>query len=306
MSQRIDTLQTAGVNDVYEYNEIHLDSQQADNPQDGAFHPRFAITPPIPGVIGVKLLTAQIPFSWDIVTTDNNSFTVNATTVTLPTGNYTLNLLLDTLNGLTDDVFDANETDTTNPTLPVGGLHVHWDYNQRTGCLIATMTNNTIADALDVVMEKDASPWAIVGMVAPGSFRLLRNVPYEFPGQVNVTGANYLLLASNSIAGRVSKNIRINGQSTPHPLVLAKIPVTVNPGSVVLYTDSSPGYCFDVGMEQLQNIDLLLLSGDDLKPIVPKSPWSLSLMVLSQRETSVPRIRDVETRAGTAKRLRMS
>lgn len=294
MSSRVDTLQTQGVNDVFEYNEIHLDSQQADNRLEGPEHPRFAITPPISAVIGIKLLSAQIPFSWDIVTPDNNKFIIDGTTYTLPPGNYTLTQLLDTLN----DIAAVNSLDTPAPAV--------WGFDPRTGTLNLHNGGTSLIPSTTMVIGKDG-PYSIFGMNAPDTIKYGGSLlPYHFPGQVNVTGSNYLLLTSSALAGRLAKNIRINGETTAHPLVLAKIPVSVNPGSIILYTDASPGYCFDMGMEQLQHIDLILLSGDDLKPVVPKSPWSVSLMVLSQRDTSVPRIRDVPTKNGTAKRLRVS
>ena len=136
-----------------------------------------------------------------------------------------------------------------------------------------------------------------------GSIDLLgipeRGASYAIP-QENVTGSNYLLLTSSALAGRLAKNIRINGESTPHPIVLAKIPVTV-----ILYSDVSPGYAFDMSMEQLQNLDLIMLDGNTLDPLVPRSAWIVSLMVLSQRDTSVPRVRDVNTLTGITKRLRI-
>lgn len=290
MASRVDVLQTQGINDVYEYNEIHLDSRQADNrgEPDGQTHPRFAITPPIPFAIGVKVLSAQIPFSWDIVTPTNNSFSVDGVSYSLPTGTYTLTSLLDTFNNLVA---------ASSPTVVLG-------YNERTGALTIQDTALTSASIPGTLEIPPTGPVNMFGLSEPSVIAITKDAT-DLPGQVNVTGSNYALLTSAALAGRLSKNIRINGETTPHPVVLAKIPVTVNPGTVVLYNDSSPGYCFDMSMETLQNIDLMLLNGDDFTPLNIKSPWAVSLMVLSQRETSVPRIRDTPTRNGTAKRLRV-
>lgn len=293
MAQPNQLLQTSGINDVYEYNEIHLDSSKADNrgDSDGQLNPRFAITPPVPSVIGIKVLTAQIPFAWNIVTADNNAFSIDGRPYTLPIGNYSVTTLVDQLNSL---VATAN----FNPGVTFG-------FNQRTGAL-TIQDSNLAANSLPGVLSIPANgPVSLFGLAAPADVPITV-AETDLAGHANATGSNYLLLTSQSLAGRLSKNIRINGETTPHPIVLAKIPVTCDPGGVIAYQDASPGYCFDMGMEQLQHIDLLLLDGDTLKPLPVNSPWSVSLMVLSQRETSVPRIRNVTTKTGTAKRLRVS
>ena len=54
-SRTIDTIQTAGVNDVYNYIEIHLDTQFCDNRPESQTdkphtHPEWTLAPPVPAV----------------------------------------------------------------------------------------------------------------------------------------------------------------------------------------------------------------------------------------------------------------
>lgn len=305
MAARVDVLQTQGVNDVYEYNEIHLDSHQADNrnTDQGAIHPRFAITPPINNAIGIKVLTAQIPFTWNVVTPANNHFTINTKGIDIPPGNYTLTSFVAWLNAYAQP--DGVTADSA----------LVWTYDERSGSLgiYDPSRTSTAPPTYTVSFSAANGPIDLFGIPETGgSYDVIgpgadpNNPTYTlFPGTANMTGSNYLLLTSASLAGRLAKNIRINGETTPHPIVLAKIPITVNPGGIILYSDVSPGYAFDMSLEQLQNIDLIMLDGTTLTPLIPRSPWSVSLMVLSQRETSVPRIRDVPTLNGIAKRLRI-
>lgn len=87
--------QCSGVNDIYEYNELHLDSaarDQGDNNQ-----PIFMLQPALSSIMGVKLVSAQIPFTFYVFNEKNNTFSyyptgdtnANPVTITIPIGNYT-------------------------------------------------------------------------------------------------------------------------------------------------------------------------------------------------------------------------
>lgn len=313
-ASRIDNIQTAGVNDVFEYNEIHLDSHKADNRSSGTAHtnPSFALQPALPNVMGIKLLNAQIPFTWHIVTdqvgSQNNLFNLNGTPYIIPVGSYSAVDFLSTLNGLTD-VTDQSTAPDQSSTLP-GPLLAYWNVDSPTQRLTVVLPDSPATTPVVLTFPQLGSAARLFGVdpdKSPGTFsQTLTHTPYLFDYPLNIAGPNYLLLTSRAIAPRVNKNVRINGSSTPSPTILAKIPVPVNFGDVILYEDHNPGYAFDMGLENLQNVDLTLLDGDTLLPITIDNSWSVTLMALTQRETSVPRNRAVETPTGTAKRLRVN
>lgn len=295
MAHRLETIQTPGVNDVFEYNEIHLSSDFADN--RGTLHansnPVWALCPEISNVLGIKLVSAQIPFAWPVLVASgpgqNNLFTIGSTTYAVPEGNYGACELVDLLNGLTVGVAE-------------------WTYDVRNGVLgCKTDPDSPTHLTGDTLTVGAKGPAHVFGLDARSSPFALGPAFRFFPLPLNVTGPNYLLLTSRALAGRMSRSMRINGETTPSPSILAKIPNTVNPGGVIFYNDFTPGYCFDMGLDQLQNIDLMLLDGHSQLPVAIKGVWSVTLMVLSERDTAVPRNRHVDTgRSSTsAKRIRV-
>lgn len=297
-SRSVDIIQTAGVNDVYNYIEIHLDTQFADNKPDVTLstarpippiHPEWTLSPPVSDVLGVKLLTAQIPYTADVVNSTNNTFSTDVGQYDIPVGNYNVTELLAALNALTIDPGQANAP------------YLEWSYVSRTGSLAARSLDGT--DHSLVLGE--ASPVGLFGLGGPETLTITPDGT-SIPGILNVSGPNYFLLTSRAIASRIHANVRVNGTHSPNPLILAKIPNTVNPGGVLLYTDPSPGYAFDMNLDQLTTIDLQLLRGDTLQPVEFKAPWSVTLAVLTQRDTTIARNRDVPQKSGNnAKRIRV-
>jgi len=89
-----------GLNDNYEYKEFSLDSLDADgsfiNSAASTDWPRFSVAADgaLENVVAIKVLEAEISFSWDVFNSVNNSFTITESvggtkTITIPVGNYT-------------------------------------------------------------------------------------------------------------------------------------------------------------------------------------------------------------------------
>ena len=94
-----------GLNDSYRYYEFELDSLDATSAYIGGVAstdwPLFYVAAkgPLDNVCAMKILEVQIPFSWYVFNTNNNTFTLTESTggarlVSLPIGNYTANQLI--------------------------------------------------------------------------------------------------------------------------------------------------------------------------------------------------------------------
>jgi hypothetical protein len=280
MSYTQASIQTAGINDIYEYNEIHLDSAARDHGTND--QPIFNLTPAFSNVLGIKLLSAQIPFTFYVFNHTNNTFQIlpngdpgQAQDVTLPVGNYTVHSIAGPLT--------AALTSATGDTYT-------FVYSGTTGKFTLRSTSGQVF-ALRFGTPGDdgsTSPRLWLGFNA-GEIRSDDSGVLVAPNTANVTGPNYLLVGT-SFGGRIAKNIRVNGGSTAEAPAFAKIPVTVNPYGLITFTDPNGGYAFDMSMGQVQQLSVELMFGHTLQKVeMNGAPWSLVLMVLTQRATTVTR-----------------
>jgi hypothetical protein len=274
-------LQTAGVNDVYEYNEIHLDSVARDAGTND--EPVFVINPPFDNVLGIKLVSAQIPFTYYVFDDTNGSFQIlpgadpaQARTVTLPPGNYTVTSISAPLTA----ALGAATGDTY--SFIYSGATGRFTLRSTTGQVFALAFGS---DAGDDGVTNPRLWLGFAGGINPSDASGNLVAPYT----ANITGPNYLYVTT-SFGGRISRNIRVNGGSTPEAPAIAKIPVTVNPYGLITYTDPSGSYAFDMSNGQVQNLKVGLMFGHTLQKVrMNGSPWSLVLHVLTQRDTTVSR-----------------
>lgn len=275
-------VQTAGVNDVYEYNEIHLDSAARDAGTND--DPDFNLSPGFTNCLGVKLVSAQIPFTYYVFNSGNNTFEIlsnpddpaTARTVALPVGNYTVNSIAKPLT----EALGAATGDTYTLT-----------YSTATGKFVLASTSGSVfalrfgSDAKDPGTD---NPRLWLGF-AGGLNRSDNFGVLVAPHTANITGPNYLYLAA-SFGGRLSTRIRLNGSTTGNAPVLAKIPVNVNPYGVITYGDPSGSFAYDMASGTLQDLRLSLLYGHTLQRVdMNGAPWSVVLYVLTQRDTTLSR-----------------
>lgn len=252
-------VQTSGINDIYEYQEVHLDSGKRDSGDNN--HPYFVLHPVIQKVLAVKVTSAEIPLTHYNVNTTNNTFVMGAATIVLPTGNYTVTGFKTAL---------AAETGNSS-----------WTYVTQTG-------KWTVTTGSSLVMT-DRSPLLMLGFdigTYPPSGGII-----TAPNVAIFSGPTCFYLTSNSLSTIVSSHIRTNGSTTPNPPTLAKIPITVNPFTILQFRDVNPGNCFDVPNTTVSDLDMQLLDGHTLKPVdLNGAGWSVTLQFLCQRDTPVPRI----------------
>lgn len=274
---------TSGINDIFLYNEVHLDSSQRDTGTNNT--PVFNLHPEVPNILGVKLLTAEIPFVWYALPGDAY-FMVNGNKKTMPAGNYTKFTITTTL-----------------ATVTGGGT---WTYDDRTNKLVSN------ANTLSIPVAND-NPYArhlgvMLGFDVGKTYGPSGGTMWS-PNSVNLTGNNFLFVTSATLGSRIASAIRTNGSLTPNPNIIGKIPITVNPGSVLCFTDPTALYAFDAGLDLIQQIDVGLLDPITHQAVDMQGvPWSVTLQFLVQRDTSATRLlapADYNASFGSQKRIRV-
>lgn len=236
---------------VYDYFEFELDGLTApvgnggNTPTDW---PLFDLQRPLDNIYAVKILEAQIPVSYYVFTSKNNSFqmTQGATTVTitLPIGNYNSTTLVSQLSTL----------------INASGLAATYTVSYDSRLSKLNISNNT-STAFNMTFGATSdlgttNPRLWLGYNA-GINSFLGTVAGGYaPNVLMLSGPDFLYLNSQKIGSQcdvyVPRSSAFDGAFTP---ILCKIPITENTGSVVWWQDPAPDRWF--GMEQLYNISKL-------------------------------------------------
>jgi hypothetical protein len=243
----------------YEYVEVYLDS--LDSVQtDPAFlktdWPTFYLNRAVQNVAKMKVLSAEIPFSYYVINATNNTFFLTESSsalVTLPVGNYTSSTLSSTLG-----------TALTTASLGLGSRTYTVTYNNTTQKLSITSTG---AFSLTFGSSNDSgqtNPRFILGFNG-GVISSVGNA-ITAPNAVQITGPNYVYLNSTQLGSITQTFLPLNsinlqsGQKGPQ---IARIPIQCNPGDVSYYTDPAPEKWFDLeNLRQIQNLDLYFTLGN--------------------------------------------
>ncbi len=254
-------VQTAGINDFYEYNEIHLDSNSRDSGTNN--QPTWNLPYAFQSVVGIKLHTAQIPFSYYVFNSVNNTFLLadniavnpipTTAVVTITAGNYTSAALIVELQT------QLNAASTA-LAAALGGGAVARTYVVTFGAATEKFTiTSSNAEAFQLTFGSSTghggtSPRLYLGYAAGLSAAAGTGI-FIAPNVANLSGPNYLLLVG-SIGSRIAKNVRVNGQTSINPAVVAKIAVNSNPFGLIDYVDPSETYDFDFSDGTLQSVSL--------------------------------------------------
>ena len=250
-----------GLNDDYKYEEIYLDSLDATVSNDPAYastdYPLFIFARPFKNIAAFKILSAQIPYTYYTINSNNNTFRLNElgfdfVTISLPQGNYSPNSMADTLatvlstNSPNDFVYVVNYSAQTNNfsiTNTTGGPTAF--FSLIFGDIRDTGNNN---------------PRLYLGFgPALNTSNLLGTTQVLISGAVQF-GANYLYVNSQTIGNLVQSYLPLgatnlnNGDVGPQ---IGKIDTLSNPNGVIFYTDPYPQKWFS--MENLFNLSSLEL-----------------------------------------------
>lgn len=287
-----------GLSDSFEYKEFSLDSLDADGPFTSSSAstdwPRFTIAAdgPLENVAALKVLEAEISFSWDVFNSSNNTFQINETvggikTITIPVGNYTSSAMA---TALTTAFVTAGTSATY--TVTYSGL--------RNRLVFTSSTNNPFSLVFGNTTDTgNSNPRLFIGFTAgttdsatAGSFQAITT-----PNALLLSGPNYLYLNSTKLGPdmevylpRGAKNLGDGGRGPQ----IAKIPINTNQNGMITWKDPDPQKWFKFRqLQSLSNFDFYLTLGNTSSqtPLQLNGlGFSLKLGILIQNLTNTDRV----------------
>lgn len=276
-----------GLNNVFEYVELCLDSWDNSGSGNNVFEnstsnqstlkyswPQFNFSTKKLVVAGIKVIQAEIPFVFDVITPANNTFiyTVSAVDnlITIPVGTYTGVQLAAQLQVLMQAV-SAGFLVTWNSQL------LKFAFTQLTA-VPWSLTFNSRNTAYSVVGFYPG--FTVTAVTGAGSQILSASA-------AQVTGPYYLYVNSRQVGSMVNFNLPDGGVQAGIGPEICRIPINVGYGSVIFYNDPTNDKFFDFFIgNQFDSMDFYLTLGRDQyqKPLDMKgSPWSLKLGLLCYR-----------------------
>ncbi|MEG3883808.1 hypothetical protein QT971_06310 [Microcoleus sp. herbarium19] len=236
-----------------EYVELFLDSR--DGVQNNTFiastdWSTLRFDSPLTNIEKMKILQVEVPFSYYVITTSNNTFTlqepgVGTVSISIPVGNYTTTTMATTLATL-----------LTQASLLLGSRV----YTVTFSTLIGKFTVSTNFGTL-VLSVPTLSLQLILGL---NQINTSTGVNLVFPNVAQITGDNYVYLNSDAIGNIFQTYLPYNAPnfSVSKGPQIARIPIDGNPGDIIFYQDPCPEKWFDTqNLNQLQSFDLYFTLG---------------------------------------------
>lgn len=263
-----------GLNDNYEYKEFALDSLDADGPfissAASTDWPRYSVAAdgPLENVAAIKVLEAEISFSWDVFNSENNTFTITETvggpkTITIPVGNYTGGAIA---TALTTAFVTAGTSATY--TVTYSGL--------RNRLVFTSSTNNSFYFSFGAGYNipgvqpnsGNKNPRLYIGF--PPGDTLSSSVGgvqvITSPNSLLLSGPNYLYLNSTKLGADMDVFLPTGafnlggGKAGPQ---IAKIPVDCNANNLITWKDPDPQKWFKFkSLQSITNFDFYLTLGN--------------------------------------------
>lgn len=242
--------------DNYDYTEIYLDSRNSSS-TDGATsnlnYPTFYFDDPATDIAYIKVLEAQIPFSYFVVNTSNNTFTltegVSSATVTIPPGNYNSSLMATAL---------GTALTTASPTTKTYTVTFSSLTQKFTIVVSAGTFSLTFGTSDDIGVS---NPRLVLGFGPATTASSGTTLVATYTA--NLTGSNYLFLCSDVLGINMETYLPNQSQNkgSKGPQI-ACIPINVNPGDVIFYTDPIHDLWFSVeNLFSLRKLDMYCTLG---------------------------------------------
>jgi len=282
-----------GLNDSYDYYEIFLDSYDASLTSNGAFAstdaPLFRLNEPVTSIAAIKIIEVQVPFSFYVCNSSNNTFLltddlVTDAVVTITPGNYSSTTMATQLKtalelaspGRVYTVTYAGASASPN----TGKFTVS---NDAGGINTFTLTFGSATDL------GATNPRYLLGM-GPGANTSTTSQVLVAPNVAAISGPNYLYVNCRTF-GPVVRSVLPDGAVSlgggAHGPQIAKIPISVQPGGVIYWSDPDPQKWFSLdNLALLTQIDLYLTLGNNTMPAVAQlngSSFSVKLGLLTNK-----------------------
>lgn len=239
--------------------------------------PKFYWTEKSPNIVGLKIVSAEIPNVWDNVNLGNNTLIYTTggvpTTITVPVGIYTGAQL-------------ANNLQTQISAI-TAGMTVAFSTTTQT----FTFTQTISAAPWSLTFTDKNTLYLLLGFIA-GSVNSAVGVGSTVISTLaaNPTGPYYLYLNSRTLGPLINFNLTDGNVASAGGPQIARIPVNQNKGSVIFYTDPNPNFFFDYFTQNsLETFDLYLSLGSDQEqtPLDMRgAPWSVKIGILAYRNST--------------------
>lgn len=304
-------LQTAGINDVWTYHELHLDSSARDGGSNES--PFFALSRPLHDVVGLQLLHVDVALNFKLVDWYNNRVSIGINTndyagpnptaqvVRLPPGTYTsLDDLAQAVAASFDPMLqrsfpgryrmDVDGDENGNLVFRIvdrnSGVFCPPDPNGIYQFSIAVQGERP---DLDQLPRSPMSPFSVAASLGFEEGRLYWHLPNTFTPPLaprfRLPRALYL---GASFADLISDQILFNGTSDNAPAALERLPITDWIDRRLVLDSPQSTMFFSIPLSTVQNLTLYLRFAESFWKSLPLdlngTPWSLTLGVLTQKE----------------------
>lgn len=279
-----------GLSDLYEYHEFEFDSNDATTSNvlsiSSKDWPLFLLGRPLNNVAGIKILEVQIPVTWYVINSQNNTFTLvenisggSTSTVTIPAGNYNSSSLAAVLG----TQMSAVSTNSVTYTVIYSGTSVS---AAQTG--VFTITGSTRGSAYSFTLTFGTTsvdpgwnnPRLALGF-NPGSITSSSSVTPSLiaPNVALITGPNYLYISSSIIGQQTNLYLpdTANSTGTTGPQ-LCKVSINSSYGGIITWQDPDPQKYFNLeNLFNLASIDFYLNLGNNLQTPISLNGAGFSL-----------------------------
>lgn len=283
-----------GLDENFTYAEFYFDSldtsQSLVSNSSTRDWPLFLLTKPLYNVAAVKILEVQIPFTWYVFNSFNNTFTLTEiigapATVTLPIGNYSTTSLIPILQTALNTASPNGYT----YTVTFSGSS---SSQPNTGKFTFTSSAGTLFTFQFAGTEGYVDPAMYLGFRGPLPFNSTAGGVLVAPNVANVTGPNYVYVQSRKLGSLCDSFLPVGSDKTGGGVTgseVAKIPVNVQPGGIIYWQDPAPDMWFDLeNLANFADVDFYLSLGNN-SPQQPLqlngSPFSLKLGVLKTKQS---------------------
>lgn len=269
-----------GLSDEFEYYEFSLDSLDADsaftNSATSTDWPLFTVAGkgPLQDVVAIKVLEVQVPFSWYVINSANNTFLITeddlgvplTATVTIPIGNYSA---VGMATALSASLTSATQVGSTY-TVTYNNLLQKFEFvsSSNTNSFFFTFGAGFGLPGVQP-NSGNRNPRLWIGF-GPGASSTSTSISsfqrLTSPNVVLTSGPSYLYLNSQKLGSDVDVYLPQGafnlggGKSGPQ---IAKIPINVNPGGIIFWQDPDPEKWFKyTQLQTLNAFDFYLTLGN--------------------------------------------
>lgn len=260
-----------GLSSDYKYYEFELDALDYSSAANGTHSvldwPMFQLggKRPLRDIAAIKVLEVQIPFSFYMYNQDNNKFLLNEVgnpgiVVTIPIGNYNVTDFIVVLGAALTaaSVLGKTYTVTSNETLQKLTI--------RNGSVVSSPFSLAFGTTSDTA---NSNPRTLLGFDRGTITSVYQALAFDYivaPNAYSITGPNYIYVNSDKIGNLTNMYLPRGafnlgyGNAGPQ---MAKIPITVQPGGVIFWSDPDPGKWFDLeNLPSLTEVDFYLTMGN--------------------------------------------